>query len=250
MLLFIPTGGMAALCAQLLGWLVRSTMDGLAFIMKWPFSTWQGLWFSAGQALFWYLLLFFALAALLYRKRWAVHAALFLSMCYATGSFVAYFSGRQKEEIVFYAVGKHWAISYGQDGRAWCFSNIEGGMGNRQFQYSVAPNLQHFARRSFFFVPADRANGSVLLSPGRYRIAVIDQDADPGLDWLNLDFVLLRHNALGKLPKATLPSGGITLVLDASNSDSTIATALQEARRRGWNAYRLKDNFAYVWPKR
>ncbi|WP_028295577.1 ComEC/Rec2 family competence protein [Olivibacter sitiensis] len=240
---FLPYGKAAYALSHILERLTLCTMDGLSFLSKLPFASISGVWLSVWQTLLWYCLIVFTLWAFFHRQKSAFIATLVSFIVLAFSQLLTYFEHHGHARLVFHQVNQSWAISYADGMKALCLSNLDGPT-NSQFRYSVQPFLDRFHCAEKKFMPDEHK--SYLFRMGDWHILVLEKNVSIEDIPDNIDFVLLRGNAIVDLQALSNSLSHITLIVDGSNKTETVQEAQSLAIKRQWKFYPLKDSYAYI----
>jgi len=252
-LLLLPSGQLASWIGNVLEKLILMTNASLGYIEQLPMASIRGIWVTWWEDLLIYILMATVVIAVVVRhKRW-VYGALGCVALLVYSSFSAALYNNNRQEIVVFNVRRHIAIGLIGGKEVWLYSDLAS-IDDRTISYSVLPKLgARVPEEAIHFISHDNSyhdrglyvkNGVIQF--GNTRLLVYEGRSSYG-GCLEVDIVILRSNP--RLPLKTMLEtfNCKQLVLDGSNSDSTINRLVTEAEVEDIPIYVLKNNFAYVW---
>ncbi|WP_262249246.1 ComEC/Rec2 family competence protein [Parapedobacter soli] len=251
-LLLVPPGMLASWAGKMLEKLILITNGLLGYIEQWPMASVRGIWITWWETVLMYIFIVaVAMAVLVRRKQW-VYSVLACTALLVCTSFSAVLRKSERKVIIF-NVRRNLAIGLMDAGSAWLYTDLPA-IDDRTISYSVLPALEaqvplkaiHFLAHDSTYRDPRVYTRSGILQFGDVRLMVYD-GTEMYAGHIDVDILILRNNPRESLPTLMEAVDCGKLILDGSNSNSTIARLKAEAEATGTPVYVLKDNFAYVW---
>lgn len=251
-LLLLPAGPLAAWTGAVLETLILMVNRLLSDIESLPMASIRGIWMTWWQSLLIYFSLLTAVLAFVMRSKRLVYGMLACCLLLAFSAFSAIIQGSHGREVTIFNVGRDIVIGLVSKGEAWIYSDRPA-MDDRTIRYSALPKLEaHVPMPAIGFVPQDSSyRGQQLyikesiIQFGNLRLMVYD-GSERYTGHVHVDILLLRNNPRIAWEKLTEIVSCKRLLLDGSNSDSTIRRLKGAAEKVGIPVYVLKNNFAYT----
>ncbi|WP_291399455.1 ComEC/Rec2 family competence protein [Daejeonella sp.] len=252
--LFMPFEILNKLFGTFLNYLINFTNNILYKIENLPFSALEGLWISAFELLFLFLIIILFILWHTFRNKSVVWLALvnvfFLSISFSFKSIQNF----TRHELVFFSLRKNTAIAYINQGRAIVISDIDSL--DKLINYSIKPfftsrglkeikyiNFEKHLQKESYYLATDFmqfGNFRVLRWKNEFNELALSNKID-------VDIVLVQKNIKNiNLINLKNRVNFKTLIFESKIPDYKINKYLEEARKLNINCISLQKKSAYI----
>lgn len=238
--LVVPWTGFNEILGDIVKKLVLSTYDILNYIDSLPFSSIQGIPFSAALTLLSYIIILLIFLSIRFQKKWLFMISLSLIMITTGLVLHSRLINKSFKGLKVYNTKKELTFAIIDAGSVHLYSTYDS-ISHKALKFAVHPDLKRYTELSkvgFTNLSGNNKNQSLAIQ-NDLSLYVMNGNND---SVHNSKILFLRNNT--DLPNEI---NSTLTILDGSNSWKHIhqSVSVLESKNRAY--YVLKDNFAYVW---
>jgi len=238
--LVVPWTGFNEILGDIVKKLVLSTYDILNYIDSLPFSSIQGIPFSAALTILSYIIILLIFLSIRFQKKWLFMISLSLIMLTTSLVLHSRLINKSFKGLKVYNTKKELTFAIIDAGSVHLYSTYDS-ISHKALKFAVHPDLKRYTDLSkvgFTNLSGNNKNQSFAIQ-NDMSLYVMNGNND---SVHNSKILFLRNNT--DLPNEI---NSTLTILDGSNSWKHIhqSVSVLESKNRAY--YVLKDNFAYVW---